>query len=158
MIFVLPTLIVGAAVLVVAAATKVANIKIELIKLSEQFSDRFFAEAASFIAREGITERALDRIEFYSLLLKDRRAQSAAIAALKDRTTPTNEEVANSTIAGLPEELKAPWRILFYYWLVAVSTQGLTTGIAGLFEITRTFSPERVSLRAESIILRKQLV
>lgn len=119
--------IIAVAIGVSFALRYIAHLKLGALRINSSARESFFSLADEALARQNITLSELDSLDFMAQKVMSRSAQLMVINEYgKDKSTEI-EKTEEKVLVGfdhLTEERSAWWGKLYFYWLLAVGSQG----------------------------------
>ncbi|MBV9114057.1 MAG: hypothetical protein JOY67_14670 [Hyphomicrobiales bacterium] len=154
-------IIVATAVIIGIVLRSVALIKAKTLIVNARARDTFFDLADDALERTTLTHSELDGLKFMTQNVMSRLAQ---LRIAKVYTTPMTDEIhrtdeqVRSEFDHLTEEQSLWWGKLYFYWLLAVSSQGSLLAIGAIdilftyFDIERRIGVKEADRRAERVV------
>jgi hypothetical protein len=150
-----------AATIVGIALRYIAYLKIGALRINRNARDSFFRIADEALGSDDITSSQLDRLDFMARNLMSKWAQimvfnvyHKAVPVENDRS----EEEGSDEFDRLTDKRPAWPARLYFFWLLAVGSQGLLFALATIdilfthFDIERRIGLEAADRRAERVV------
>ena len=141
----------------------VAHLKLGALRINSGARESFFSLADEALARGNLTSSELGSLDFMAQRVLSRSAQLMVIKEYGKEKTSEIDKVKNEAAVGFEHqdnEKSAWWGKLYFYWLLAVGSQGslLALGAIGIllthFDIERRIGLEAADRRAERTVYR----
>ena len=140
-----------AAVAIGVVVRLLAHLHDSVLKMQQKYQTTFFELADKIVDRDDVTEEQLSILAALSANLRSRKMQLIVMAAIQKAEKAEKDQKAekDKSVTEVSEfrksmhpEMRLLWNKMYFRWLVAVTTQGSITGLAGLSKLLAYFGPD----------------
>lgn len=151
----------GVAAAIGTALRYITHLRRGALRINRGARDSFFRLADEALASENITSSELDMLDFMARNLMSRSTQLMVLKEyykLQTEEIKKNEGEVPVEFDHLTEERKTWWGRIYFFWLLAVGSQGSLLALATVdilfthFDIERRIGLEAADRRAERVV------